>query len=301
MTFARIFPSFWRILRSLAYKAYYHSRLGWTCLANRYGRSPITHPGGPVVSLTTYGNRIQSVHLAIESIGRGQMLPSRIILWLDGASLVDTLPIGIRRLKKRGLEIKFCNDYGPYKKFYPYVESLSEFRDPLVTADDDVLYPSYWLMKLAEAFRQFPHVINCHRARVMGVSQVGIAKYEGWKMAGSTMPSYCHCATGVGGVIYPPLFQQELKKQGTAFLTCCPKGDDIWLHVQALRAGYKVRQVSKKSFRLLEIPRTQEIALQDCNVTRGGNDRQIANTYRASDIDRLRENDRAESLVHFHS
>jgi hypothetical protein len=291
MIFARIFQRFLRIPRSLAYNAYYHSRLRWTCLANRYGRSPITHPAGPVVSLTTYGNRIQSVHLAIESIGRGQMLPSRVILWLDDASLVDNLPIGIRRLKKRGLEIKLCKDYGPYKKFYPYVESLLEFKDPLVTADDDVLYPNYWLKKLVEAFQQFPDVINCHRARVMGVSQDGIVKYGGWEMADSTMQSYCHFATGVAGVIYPPLFQQELKKQGTAFLNCCPKTDDIWLHVQALRAGYKVRQVSKKRFRLVGIPGTQETALLDFNVAGGRNDRQIANMYRASDIDRLRENE----------
>jgi len=218
------------------------------------------------------------------------MLPSRVILWLDDASLVDNLPIGIRRLQKRGLEIRLCKDYGSYKKFYPYVESLLEFKDPLVTADDDVLYPRYWLRKLFEAFQQFPNVINCHRARVMRVSQDGIAKYEEWKMADSTMQSYCHLPTGIGGVIYPPLFQQELKKQGTAFLNCCPKSDDIWLHVQALRAGYKVRQVDKKSFRLLDIPGTQETALQNSNVARGGNDCQIAETYRASDIDRLGEN-----------
>src|SRR5579859_7422220 len=258
MIFARISQRLLRIIRSLAFNAYYHSRLEWTNLANRYGRSPITCPGAPVVSLTTFGSRVQSVHLAIESIGRGQVLPSRVILWLDDASLVNNLPIGIRRLKKRGLEISLCKDYGPYKKFYPYVESMSEFKDPLVTADDDVLYPSDWLKKLVEASQRFPDVINCHRARVIGVSQDGIAKYEGWEMVDSTMPSYCYFATGVGGVIYPLLFQQELKKQGTAFLNCCPRGDDIWLHVQALRAGYKVRQVRKKSFRLLEIPGTQE-------------------------------------------
>jgi hypothetical protein len=288
MTFARIFQRFLRMPRSLAYKGYYHSRLGWTCLANRFGRSPITRPGGPVVSLTTYGSRIQSVHLAIESIGRGQMLPSRVILWLDDASLVDCLPVGIRRLKKRGLEIRLCKDYGPYKKFYPYIESVLEFTNPLITADDDVLYPHYWLKNLVEAFQEFPNVINCHRARVIGVSQNGIAKYEDWEIADSTMPSYCHFATGVGGVIYPPLFQQELKEQGAAFLKCCPKADDIWIHIHAMRANFKVRQVRTKSFRLLEIPATQETALVHLNVARGWNDHHMANMYQASDIDRLR-------------
>jgi hypothetical protein len=168
---------------------------------------------------------------------------------------------------------------------------LEEVEVPLVTADDDVLYPRYWLKKLVEAFQQFPEVVNCYRARVMVLSKDGIAKYESWAMADSTTPSFRHFATGVGGTIYPLPLQRALKQQGTAFLNCCPKSDDIWLHVQSLRAGYRIRQIYKKQFRLIEIPGTQIIALHQDNLARGGNDRQIEATYQVSDIDRLRERD----------
>jgi hypothetical protein len=244
-----------------------------------------------VVSLTTYGQRTQTVHLAIESIGRGQTRPSRLILWLDEPLPAAGLPIGLRRLQKHGLEVRHCENYGPHKKYYPYLESLQEVEIPLVTADDDLLYPRNWLRDLVKAYRQFPEVINCHRARVMALDQTGIADYESWEPANSTRPSFCHFAVGLGGVIYPPSFLRALKIQATGFVSCCPKADDIWLHVQALRAGYKVRQIKKKCFHLLYIPGTQETALRDQNYTGGGNDLQIKATYQASDIDRLRECD----------
>jgi hypothetical protein len=289
MTFVRLLQRLPRIPHRFALEADLYARLTWMRLMNRFGWSPITHPGGPVVSMTTYGNRIQSVHLAIESIGQGQIRPSRVILWIDDASLVDNLPIGIRRLQKRGLEVKLCNNYGPHKKYYPYLESLPEVEAPLVTADDDLLYPRYWLKRLVKAFQQFPDVVNCHRARVMVLNQDGIAKYKSWELADSMKPSFCHFAGGGAGAMYPLPLQRALKQEGTAFLDCCPKADDIWLHVQALRAGYKIRQIDKKQFRLVEIPGTQCIALNHQNLGGGGNDRQIETTYRASDLDRLRE------------
>ncbi len=265
-----------------------HVRLAWLHCANRYGRSPITNPGGPVVSLTSYGRRARSVHFALESIARGRMRPSRLILWLDDPAILDDLPIGIRRLQKRGLEVKSCENYGPHKKYYPYLESLQEIEVPMVTADDDVLYPRYWLKDLVEAFRRFPNVVNCHRARLVELDQERIAEYRSWEFADSTKPSFRHFAVGVGGVLYPPSLQQKLKREGAAFKNCCPKADDIWLHLQATRAGYKVRQVGNKAFRLVYIPGTQKNALYHNNLVGGENDRQIETTYGASDIDRLR-------------
>ena len=134
---------------------------GYLWLLNLYVRTAITQPGGPVVSLTSYGKRIRTVCLAIESIARGSMLPSRLILWIDDIAVFDNLPSGIRRLRQRGLEVRFCRNYGPHKKYYPYLASVETIEAPLVTADDDLLYPRYWLKELVEAFRQCPDVVNC--------------------------------------------------------------------------------------------------------------------------------------------
>ena len=114
-------------------------------LINRLATTPVTEPGGPVVSLTTFGKRSEKVFFAIESIANGDARPSRLILWIDDEVLLNNPPATIRRLAKRGLEVKPCKNYGPHKKYYPYVESEQTFSAPLVTADDDVLYPQYWL------------------------------------------------------------------------------------------------------------------------------------------------------------
>jgi hypothetical protein len=229
------------------------------------------------------------VDLAIESIAQGKLRPSRLILWLDDTSLLQNPPSGIRRLQKRGLEIMFCENYGPHKKYYPYLDSSQEVETPLVTADDDVLYPDYWLEKLSEAFQQYPDCVSCHMARMVTLNQESIGKYEAWKFVNTTEPSFRHFAIGVGGVLYPPSLQREVKREGTAFKNCCPKGDDIWLHAQAVRAGYKVRQVAESAMPLLYIPGTQANALHKQNLAGGENDHQIKLTYCAMDIDRLQE------------
>jgi hypothetical protein len=250
---------------------------------------PVVGREGPIVSLTSYGNRVDTVHLAIESIARGRLLPSRLILWLDQEALFLNLPESLIRLERRGLEVRLSENYGPHTKYYPYLESCRDFSQPLVTADDDILYPVYWLERLAQANAQRPDVINCYRARVIALQAKGLAPYEDWHMCHSTQPTIRHLATGVSGVIYSPQFLAVLKRAGPAFKSCCPKADDLWLHVQALRSGYQVRQFVKDFLDFPMIPGTQHMALQNSN--RGepgaGNDRQAAMTYSREDLDIL--------------
>jgi hypothetical protein len=267
--------------------------LGLTRMASAFGRGRITRPGGPVVSLTTYGERAKTVHLTIESIARGQMLPSRLILWIDDKAIFDDLPPALRRLQNRGLEVMSCANFGPHKKYYPYLEMSEEIRHPLVTADDDLLYPRGWLRELDQALREFPDVVNCHRARRIVLNKEGLEAYENWGRVRSTEASFRNFATGVGGVIYPLRLQQALKSQAATFVESCPNADDVWLHLWALRTGYKVRQIRGNSFRLRYIPGTQGTGLCQRNVVQGENDLQIKTTYQRSDIDCLRDADRS--------
>jgi hypothetical protein len=191
---------------------YTYVQLARLILLNYFGRKAITLPGTPaIVSLTSYGGRMRFVHLVIESIGRGELRPQRLILWLDEASapLADTP--GLMRLAKRGLEIKLCRDYRSYKKFYPYVESNDAFTTSLVTADDDVLYPRGWLKNLVAASQRMPNAIVCSRGRYIELQNSVVAPYQYWKLLRTTKPSRRNFATGVGGVLYPPLFQKVLR------------------------------------------------------------------------------------------
>jgi hypothetical protein len=260
--------------------------LCWFWFINRYSRRSLTQPDGLVVSLTSYGKRIGTVYLAIESIGRGRLRPSRIMLWLDDQAAFDSPPATIRRLMQRGLDVQLCENYGPHKKYYPYLQCVEKFEAPLVTADDDVFYPHKWLEELAHAFQQYPDAVNCYRAHVMTIDRRGIGKYENWRLVTSTATNAHHVATGVAGIIYPPAFLKALKNAGNGFVETCPKADDLWLHVQAVRAGYKIRQIRPRALLPLSIPGAEGVGLWKNNIF-GGNDRQIANTYTVEDIRRL--------------
>ena len=240
---ARHFQRIIHLPRRVGRESLKYFQLGRLSLINRFGRSQVIHSDGPIVSLTTFGRRSERVHLTIESIAKGSVLPSRLILWIDDEALFHNLPSSISRLQKRGLEVKFCENFGPHTKYYPYVESQPAFGAPLVTADDDTLYPRYWLKKLIDANREFPDVVNCYAAHVIPLKGSGFTKYQDWKFCNSTTPSFCHLAMGSMGVIYPAQFLMALKRAGTAFKSCCPKGDDLWLHVQAHRASNKDRQI----------------------------------------------------------
>lgn len=251
---------------------------------NRFGKASVVSKEGPVVSLTSYGRRIRTVYIAIESISRGRRLPSRLILWIDDPTLFENLPISLRRLMKRGLEVKRCCNYGPHKKYYPYLEVENEFAAPLVTADDDILYPRRWLQELIAASNRAPNAVVCHRAHVIGLCRDEIAPYTTWEPCSSISPAVRNFATGVSGVLYPPSFLQRVKLAARGFELCCPNADDIWLHVQAVRARVPVCQVANRPRHFLMIPGTQSVALVSENSKGGWNDRQIAATYRTEDI-----------------
>jgi hypothetical protein len=262
-------------------------RLVQLSIINHLLRTPITQRGGPVVSLTSYGKRIDTAHFTIESIGRGRLLPSRLILWLDDEVAFEHLPAALRRLVDRGLEVKLCKNYGPHKKYYPYVESESAFETPLITADDDVLYPSFWLSGLMEAFRQRPDLMHCYLAKVIALDDDGVAKYADWELSNSSEPSFRTVAHGLSGVLYPSSLLLTLKAAGDAFQRYCPKTDDLWLHVHALRQGHKVKQVCPQPCRFPVIPGTQRGGLWVENNNEG-NDRAVRLTYTRRDIEILR-------------
>jgi hypothetical protein len=210
-----------------------------------------------------------------------------MILWLDDETVFRNLPQPLRRLQQRGLEVKLCKNYGPHKKYYPYVESEERFNLPLVTADDDVLYPRWWLRDLVQDFRESSNLTHCYAAKVIEVAGNNIAKFGTWKMCNSTKPSALNIAQGVSGVIYPAQFLQALKKAGRAFEECCARNDDFWLHVQALRRGQETKQVRPRPSKFPEIPGTQEEGLWVEN-NRIENDRQVKATYTPEDIRLLR-------------
>lgn len=251
---------------------------------------------GPDVSLTSHGARVDSVHLAIESIGSGVLRPRALYLWLDDPDVAANPPRSLKRLVRRGLTIRLSENYGPHTKYYPYVQERTGFSAPLVTADDDILYPVTWLAGLAEAFAEHPDRVHCYRAHRIEFDGSAIKPYVAWTPCLDTEPSLAHFQTGVSGVLYPPAFLQHLHERGETFRAVCPRADDVWLHKCAVDLGMPVQQVRNAPEHYPMTPGSQESTLMAANVDGGANDGQIAATYSAEQLDLLRRVARGEPL-----
>jgi hypothetical protein len=258
--------------------------------ANQSSRLPVVSPGGPVVSLTTHGERLANVYLTLESIARGRLRPSRLMLWLSDTLRDQPLPETLQRLQRRGLEVLYTPDVGPHTKYHPYVMRHADDGVALVTADDDLLYPAHWLERLQHAAQQHPWAVHCFRARRVQLDEGGarLRPYSEWHLCDDATPSALHMATGVSGVIYPCALQRALRDAGMAFADVCPRADDLWLHVMALRHGLPVRQLSAVPRSFYSLPGARQ-GLARFNVHGGGNDTQAAKAYTEADLARLRQ------------
>ncbi|MDP4333466.1 hypothetical protein Q7F20_08795 [Curtobacterium sp. A7_M15] len=253
---------------------------------NLLSRKPVTAPQGPVVSMTSYGRRIRTVHIPLESIAAGAVLPSRLVLWLDDADAVAAPTRGLRRLLRRGLEIRHCADDGPHKKYYPYVQSVPQHTVPLVTADDDWMFPTGWLGTLLALHAEDPTTNTSHRARDILVTADGLTEYAAWPLAGPRAPSNRNLATGGWGHVLVPAMLEALRGRHEEFRRLAPRADDVWLHRVAVESGTAPSVVGRYDHHdVLHMPIGDGPTLASDNVGDGGNDRQI----RAAWPDRLIE------------
>lgn len=232
-----------------------------------------------VVSLTSYRERFDKLPYTLYSLLNQKTKPDRIILWLDE----DTegfayLPYEITQFIKNGLEVRFVKDIKSYTKIY-YV--LKEYSDSIiVTADDDIYYPSDWLEKLYISYISHPEDIHAHRVHRVGVKDGKILPYETWqKHVNEESARYDNFLTGVGGVLYPPeCFTREVLRKDV-FLKESPNADDVWLWVMALVHNRKIRVVGKHLKTLICTDILSQLIKPNLykDNKNGGNDKQLEN------------------------
>ena len=234
-----------------------------------------------VVSLTSYGNRIYDVSLAIESIMQGTVKPNRIVLWLSEDEFKGRLlPKAIEKQKKRGLQVEFSEDIRSYKKLIP---SLEMFPDAcIVTIDDDVLYEYDFLERMLEAHRNHLKAVCGTRVHKVKLGQDGRPlSYLGWDWytteVGIESPLYF--PTGVGGILYPPhCFAHEVLNK-EVFMTLAPYADDVWFYAMNLmnRTPYTKVFSRKPNGDFVELPSSYDSALfaENTDLNNCRNDVQI--------------------------
>lgn len=229
-----------------------------------------------IISLTSIPARINTVWLTIESLLRQSYKPDKILLWLAREEFSEKkLPVKLLKMRKRGLEIHYCENIGSYKKYYftmlKYPEAV------VVTVDDDVIYPENMLSSLMRWHRKLPNDILCHRSHKITFKDSGELKpYAKWiqylDRKSYERSAYENFPTGAGGVLYPSNSLNDIVFDKVLFLRLAPNADDIWLYFSAILKGTRITNVPGFSGNVLNINNTQSACLAKVNVTKHKND-----------------------------
>ena len=215
-------------------------------LPARAAREPIT------VSLTSTSQRVATVHRTIESILAQSLRPDRLVLWLsENPHLIDRgvsrqeLGEPLLRLAQQGLEIRWTDNTGPYRKLVPALPEVKASGGVVITADDDVLYPESWLERLYRLHLQYPRAIVCYRGFYMkGFSEGRLTLSDKWKRDRGEEPSLDIFPTGKDGVLYPAGSLSDEIFNHEKYLQLACTGDDVWFKAMSLLNGTLVKNIA---------------------------------------------------------
>jgi hypothetical protein len=215
-----------------------------------------------VISLASYPPRFNSLLVVLESILSWDLLPERIYLNIANQD-IEKLPNGIFNAGySHLLRIKSVVDLGPSNKLIPTL--LHEKILPIITIDDDILYPPDLVTKILVDHLIFPTSIIAGRTHFIVQDQNNnIKSYMEWEFEQSKEngPSAKLFPTGGGMTLFPQgslhddVVDMDLLRSVGALYT-----DDIWHYFQARRNGTLVRQISERH-QLNYIEGTQEVGL----------------------------------------
>lgn len=244
-----------------------------------------------VISLTTYSKRINSVHIAIESLGSQTKKAKRIILWLDKDEFDDgNLPAALIKQQKRGLEIRYCENIYSYKKLVPTLNIVDYDVFDIVTVDDDIIYPVDLIDRFILESKVSPNVVLCNRGHMITFDKNhNLNPYSKWKQKISkSEPSFDVFPTGIGGVFYPKGSLHELTCSVQDFINLAPKADDVWFKAMTTINNIKSKVIERDvnfNEEFFEIQGSQAIGLFLSNVRNNENDLQISAVFDKLQLD----------------
>ena len=248
----------------------YYEDLDIQCGITKLGEQRDFRQEKITVSLTSYGKRLDLVHIAIKSIMEQTIKADAIVLYLAEEDSQEKIPQE-EELIKAGLRIeRNVKDLKPHKKYF---YAMQEYPESLIiTVDDDTIYDEKLLENLYTAHLQYPEAVICGRGHRMTKRNGEVAPYDQWEgNVKSEMPEKGMCATGVGGVLYPcgkyrEAFLDERGIRETAF-----GNDDLWLKAVELIWGISTYAIGGLPTKVIE--GSQQEALYRENVDNKRNDK----------------------------
>lgn len=217
----------------------------------------------PIVSLTTFPARIQSVWLVLLSMFYQTYRPSKILLILTQEEFPggrSSLPESVRRMEKLGVEIIFQPfNLKPHNKYY---YALSHVKDQnVITIDDDLFYWSNTIELLMNMHRKCPTCICANKAlRIINNNEEIFYDVPLPNSMGHSL-----MAQGVCGILYPSVCYRSEMFDKDKIKSLCLGNDDNWLKIQEILAGIKVITGEYYPHPLV-IMKSQRIALWHKNI-----------------------------------
>ncbi len=228
-----------------------------------------------IVSLTTYPARISSVWITVTSLLQQTKKPGKVVLWLAVEQFPDRrIPKSLKRLERRGLEIRFCEDIKSHKKYYYAMREYPDYF--IITADDDILYPEDHIERLWRGHEKYPDAVICHWShRIEFDEGDNFIPYDDWPDNKEETPSWATLAVGCNGILYPPgvLPGEAFQKQN--ILRYALYTDDLWLKCMEILNGWKTVNCNEETLIYFNLLSTKNAGLWKNNTGHGSNNDRI--------------------------
>lgn len=219
-----------------------------------------------IISLTTFPDRIHYVWMTVVSLLNQTVKPCKVVLWLAEEQFPDKkLPKRLTGLCKRGLEIRYCDDLKPHKKYF---YTMKEWPDKYVlTCDDDMFYPENLVEKLWETGKQHPGKIICNNSMKVTYDENGdFIRRDQWFHESMEMEGLQVCPVGCDGVLYPPgaLSGEAFDREALKDIAWCQ--DDVWLKGMGVLNGTAAYNAGKCYHNFFNNAFTQKSGLWQTNI-----------------------------------
>lgn len=230
-----------------------------------------------IISLTSYHKRFSTLFYTIESIFQQKTnVKFEVVLVLsqEDIDIFGGLPTYIEEYESRGLNLIIVEEnLKSYKKAY----YTAELDKPIITIDDDVYYPSWWLQRLMLEVNKSPNTVLAYRGHYILGKNGDFLKYEEWLKTSDNNyivePKYSFLPTGTSGIYYPVGALNGLAKSKNIFLKLCPYADDFWFKYLTVNNGFKAKRIVRKNIHFKVISSGE--SLFEINVAGGENDKQF--------------------------
>jgi hypothetical protein len=195
--------------------------------------------------MATIAARLNGAKKVLEAMALQTLLPDEVHLYVSHEPyLLDTgipsIPGNIIRLA----QIHWVENAGPFRKLLPILKERWGEDVLIVTVDDDVQYPRWFLEKLVAGYKKGNH-ITCFMARQAEKDAKGLVTYPKWPKIGKPEDARVNrmlYPIGQMGILYPPgcftktIFDPKM-------LELSPSACEPWFWANALLTGAKTRVI----------------------------------------------------------